>query len=307
VIDVPEYRDHLALLWSSRYEKGQEAIYRINLLEDALHYGSPSDKSSIAELLGEYFIFWSNVERDSARFSAAINMANKAIQVAKDNNLPYVAAKAYYMRGSAVYDGWPTSSQKNTGALTRIVTDIGKASAFLKEAKRGGVLEAAILEFWGGAAIFQAQDLSDRQLNLRKCDLAVKVLESAHQDPFFFKIDQTWLQLGRVEALIGAKWPQSALTELGKVPSGNVKKLRRFLTAAVVEAEAYRAMDKIDIATAHALAALETAKELGADLHIARIDALYRDMRSEEQYRSSPELMRLGIEIVKAQYPEFFS
>ena len=44
----------------------------------------------------------------------------------------------------------------------------------------------------------------------------------------------------------------------------------------------------------------------GADLHIAKIDALYRDVRSEEKYKSSPELIRLGIAIVQAQYPEFF-
>ena len=214
------------------------------------------------------------------------------------------------MRGSIAHDRWPTSSQRNQDALTRTITDIGKASTFLKDAQRGGALEAAILEFWGGAAILQAQDLSDKHLNLKKCDLAVKVLElaqkSAPPDPFFFKIDQNWLQIGRAEALIGAKWPQSALAELGKVPSGNVKKLRRFLTAAIVEAEAYRAMDKIEVAIAHALAALETAKELRADLHIARIDALYRDMRSEEKYSNSPELMRFGVEIVKAQYPDFF-
>jgi hypothetical protein len=237
-------------------------------------------------------------------------MANKALRVAKDRNLPYLAAKAHYMRGSIAHDRWPTSSQRNQETLTRIVTDLGKASAFLKEAKRGGALEAAILEFWGGVAVLQAQDLSDKQLNLKKCDLAVKVLElaqeSAAPDPFFFKIDKNWLQIGHAEALIGAKWPQSALTELGKFPSGNVKRLRRFLTAALVEAEAYRAMNKIDMAIAHASATLETATKLRADLHIARIDALYRDMRSEERYKSSTELMRFGIEIVKAQYPQFF-
>lgn len=136
------------------------------------------------------------------------------------------------------------------------------------------------------------------------------MLASAQQslppDPFFFKIDQNWQQIGRAGALVAVKDPHSALTELGKVPSGNAQKLRRFLTAAIVEAEAYRAMDQIDMAAAYALAALEMAKKMQADLHISKIDALYRDMRSEEKYKNSPELIRLGAAIVKAQYPEFF-
>jgi hypothetical protein len=50
---------------------------------------------------------------------------------------------------------------------------------------------------------------------------------------------------------------------------------------------------KVDMATAYALEALETAKALRADLHITKIDALYQNMRSEEKYKSSLKLIRL--------------
>jgi|SRR5579859_119640 len=313
LIDVSDYRKRLALLWSSKYDKPQEAIKRINLLDDAFHYGPGSDRPQVAALLAEYLLFYSNIERNFACFSSAFHMANKALKVVDSSAMPYITAKAHYMQGYATYERWHASSQRDPETLRRVVADMGKASIFLKEAKPSegtSSLGAAILELWAGSAIHLAQDLKDKSLSLDKIKLAARVLTSAERvilpDPFFFKIDQNWLHIGRARALIAAKDPNSALAELGKVPSGNVKKLRRFLTAAIVEAEAYRAMDKIDMAAAYTLAALETAKELKADLHIARIDALCRDMRSEEKYQSSPELMRLGVAIVKAQYPDFF-
>lgn len=153
LIDVSEYRKSLALLWSSKYKNPQEAITRINLLDDALHYGPQSDKRQVAELLSEYLLFWSNVERNLANFSSAFHMANKAAKIAENSKIPYIAAKAYYMRGYSTYEIWRTSFPRDRDTLIRVVTDMGRASAFLKEAKPGGeasALEVAILGAWGG-------------------------------------------------------------------------------------------------------------------------------------------------------------
>src|SRR5579859_3301849 len=123
LIDVSDYQQRLALLWSSRYDKTQETINRINLLDDALHYGPSSDRPQVAELLAEYLLFWSNVERNFACFSSAFHMANKVLKVVDSSAMPYITAKAHYMQGYATYERWHASSQRDPETLRRVVAD----------------------------------------------------------------------------------------------------------------------------------------------------------------------------------------
>ena len=312
-IDIAEYTDYLASLWLYRYgRKTEEIAGRIGALQESVLYGPRNDKKKVVELLCDYLIFWSNMEGNNNNIPLAYTVASKAIRLAKDHNLADLQAKAYYIRGCIGEDSWRNEGKKKSSVLNQALKDIGKAYTLIKEAKKeGSHLEIALLLASGVFAIPNAQDKKEKLSSLKKIDRAKSILSLAPQDPFFIKIDEGWLSAAMAEALIDAQWPDSAIAELSHLrapeSTATTTTSRRFLTASIIEAEAYKTKLHYEMATAHALDALEKAKDEGDMLSIGRIEALYKDMRENDRYKNSTDLMMLGVEIIKAHYPVFFA
>ena len=94
--------------------------------------------------------------------------------------------------------------------------------------------------------------------------------------------------------------------EIKNIYRGNPRTRRRYLTATIVEAEAYAASNQVEVGVEYAIDALGVANEMQTPLHIARINSLYTSLREHDKYKKSADVARLGLELLKVQKPALF-
>jgi hypothetical protein len=152
---------------------------------------------------------------------------------------------------------------------------------------------------------YLAQDKDDRDEALKGVDIEEAVMKEKNfqPDPYFIQIDLELHTVHRAETYLALGSPKSALEIL---PKGNPHKMRRYLTASVLEAEAYIAHGKIEVGVEYAIEALQVADEVSSRLHLARIDCLYYNLRQQDKYKNNSDVARLGLELLKVQKPELF-
>jgi tetratricopeptide (TPR) repeat protein len=218
-------------------------------------------------------------------------------------------AKALYMRGWVYLDQW--SFLGSEADLKEAQEDFGRAYKTVERLGISGPLKGAILAEWGSALASTASDREDRSKALAKIDQAGTIVSASgfKSDPRFEDVNTEWYLIDKAEAFVKVGWPNSAHEVLSEIKKDSSRKRRRYITMDIIEAEAYAARGKIDMAVAFAESALDTAQETQLVLtnrHIARIINLYEQLRQPGKYANSPDVARLGIELLKVRLPELF-
>lgn len=309
-IDIDEYKKRLPDIWASPYDVLDEVRIKIYSLQEVSLYGSEQQRSQALYLLCEYLIAAGNVQRAQGYIGSAIADLNNALKLAQEKKYRDLEAKILYLRSYSLSERWSGKLDKfqNREDLFQSIEDSQLALERLDRKDENKPLLAAILEIKGNNLANQTQDIEDKLNALANNDEANKIVSVSgfRQDPLFLKIDEVWTHLGKAQACIAMGWPHSALEELAGLRKGNPRKMRRYLTALIEEAEAYAEIGKIEVGVTYAEDALTITKDVTSRTHLVRIHNLYTSLTKNDKYKRSPDVARLGAKLLVAQHPELF-
>lgn len=310
LIDVHEYNANLKTWWSSPYIRNENLPGYIFQLQEALLYGAQQPKEQIARLLCEYLIIAGNIERACGLYDAALPYLDRAVNLARERDFSDLEAKAFYMRSYVFFERWRIrpDRQHNRADILQSITDGGQAVNTLKgkvpvTEPSGTSLLAAIHNLYGETVAMGDKNIKLALHHLNKAD---DFLPTLSRDPFFFDINRDWCQIGKAQAFISLNWPKTALSELAGLRNKNPQKQRRYITSQIAEAEAYIDSGKTDIGLAYATDALQIASKIGAHGHITRLSGFYEILRQNDKHSRNPDVVRLGLQILKVQHPMLF-
>ncbi len=314
-VDISAYENKLREVWRAPYTILDEVLARIYVLQDALLHGQKEQRADVAHLLCEYHIAASNMQRAQGYFSSAISYLDKAVTLAQEKEYHALEVKALYMRGYSYFERWRITPNREEVRidLLRAMKDAYAAMTLACAKQEKGVppislaLKGAALDQWGWMLAYDAHDKRDRHAALDSIDSAAAIVnaKSFQQDPNFLQINADWLTLSKAQAYVAFGWSRSALAELSSV-QGDPRVMRRYLTAHIVEAEAYVGKGSAEMGAAYAENALAVASDVRSNVHIARIKNLYDALRRHEKYKKSTDVARLGVKLLQVQHPELF-
>jgi transcriptional regulator with XRE-family HTH domain len=316
-VDVTEYRARLQRFWSSSSYRNhnEEAVAScIYNLQETLLYGDKGKRDQYSLLLCDYLILYANICRYQGYYVSAIQYLNKAAKLAKEQKNYNLLAKAFYLRGYAFFDKWDSQPEKedrtdllhtlNDFAAALRAVDLGRASG---QYVSQPVL-AATLSGHGLAQAYNAHDAQDRRNALTRMDSMVKVIQASdfQHDEYFFHVNDEWHHMDKAEAFLAVGWPRSTLEELADVRRGDPFRRSRYIYMSILEAEAYAASGQIEMSVAYAENALTFVEKKMINNHLARLTNMYEGLRENKKYASSPDVARLGAQLLGVQRPDLF-
>jgi hypothetical protein len=311
-LDLVEYDENLRKFWNSYYSyedaTTRSILARIYTLQDAFLYGNNKSREQRGALLCNYLILFGNIRRYQGCVSA-LNCLNKAVALAKGEGYHELRAKALYVRGYTYLDRWTLLRKTDSTDLVHALNDFSAAHHLIDTYKLGdSSLESAIFAEWGYALAHTAQDQQDKKNALDKIEKAGRIVNANgyQRDWYFLNVNTEWYLIDKAEALIAFHWPKSALSELTNVTRGNVRKQRRYLTRNLVEAKAYIERGQVEMGVAYAEDALEMAQEVNSCEHLTTIVNMYEELRENPRYRTSSDVARLGVKLLKVRQPALF-
>ena len=311
LVDIGEYQARLNIIWTSPYATFNEVRTKIYSLQDIVLYGTAQQRTQASYLLCQYLIASGNVQRAQGYMTSAIADLNNALTLAQEKEYRDLEAKILYLRSYSFSERWSGRPDRfqNREDLLQAIEDSTVALEKVERKAENRALLGAILELQGTNLASHTQDTKDKLNALTFNDEAIKVVSANNfrQDPHFFKIDEVWTHLGKAQACIAVGYPHSALEELAGLRKGNPRKMRRYLTALVEEAEAYIEIGNIEVGVAYAEDALIITKDTTSRSHLARIHNLYTLLMKHDKYRRSPDVARLGAKLLISQHPEIFA
>lgn len=74
----------------------------------------------------------------------------------------------------------------------------------------------------------------------------------------------------------------------------------------IVGARAYIARGQIEVAMAYAESALSVAHKINSCRHFTRIANMYNDLKQNRVFQTSPDVARLGLQLLKIRLPDLF-
>jgi tetratricopeptide (TPR) repeat protein len=309
-VNLREYETRLLDMWATPYGKLEEALTRIYALQRAFVYGGAQQREQVSRLLCHYLLSVGNVQRAEGCLTSAIAHLNDAIQLASEKNYDDLLAKALYMRGYCHIEKWGVGREKGHTDFVQALADFHAAYGIVEtlEKQNSQPVRGAILAEWGSTLAHQTQDVRDRSEALGKLDAAGKIVNASHfrSDPYFLNVNVEWYHIDKAEAFIALRSPKLAIEEITTIYRGNARTKRRYLTATIIEAEAYISKGQIEIGTEYAIDALKVAGDVSSKLHLVRLDYLYNSLRQQVKYKSSSDVARLGVELLKIQHPTLF-
>jgi hypothetical protein len=320
-VDVVEYRAalvqycvllHLGVVQPSL----GDITRRIRILHSEAPYAHPAEKKDLFVLLCGYYFLAGDIAHDQMCFDEAIGLHGRAITIAKEYTLYGVWAFALRQRGDAYLE---------RGGITVILKGFAAAQADFEAAARdmqaARQLEAKISPHYKAiisllAGITEAHVARDRQgllKALKVIDLATgEIGKPADEEGLAIKLDQERYHLDRAQAYLAspfqmARFPRSAREELEAAtrvtePTHKVRQTDN----AILLAQSYLVEQYYPFATTYAEDALDLVKGIGSRLRLASIEALYRDLRAS-RYGKHPDVAKLGIKLLRVQYPQMFN
>jgi hypothetical protein len=312
-LDLIEYDENLRRFWNLYYSYEDTTaigniLARIDTLQDAFLYGSNRGREQTGALLCNYLILFGNIRRYQG-CASALNYLNKAVALARGQGYHELSAKALYLRGYTYLDRWILLRKTNRTDLDHALNDFRAAHHLVDTYKLGeSSLESAICAEWGYALAHTAQDQRDRKSALDTIEKAGRIVNANgyQRDWYFFNVNTDWYLIDKADTLLALNWPKSALSELNNVTRGNARKRRRYLTKDLIEARAYINSGKIEVGVAYAEDSLETAQEVNSCEHLTTIVNIYEELRENRLYRTSPDVARLGVKLLKVRQPALF-
>lgn len=312
-VNIAAYDQHLKDLWASPYGNMRESLLLLYALQEALLYGKTAQRDQVSCLLCQYLILTAKIQWSEGHIVSAITYLDKAIQFAGEKHYNELLAKAYYLRACCLHDRWMTSldQEKDYHYLLHARDDAYRAKLVIEQNDKLSCtpLQAAILLDWGRYSAHTTQgDKQTENLVLETVDYAEGLVKAQDfkTDPYFSRIDKDWGIITRAQTYLALGWSKDAIDTYGKLPQGNPQKQRRFVTSRIAEAEAYALYGQIEMSIAYALDALDVSVVINAQNHTARIHCLYTTLRRNEKYRKQPDVVRLGLALLKVEQPQLF-
>jgi tetratricopeptide (TPR) repeat protein len=320
-IDILEYTARLKQLWSywspSDIQKIlAEIVTKIHALEETVLYGSSRQREQLTFLLCNYLVLYGNMRRDLAYSDAAIAITSldKALKLAHEAGYYELAAKASYLKGYTQFDRWGIQPNRMTERtdLSLATTSFQVALKFAEESQKrnnlNGPLKSAIVAELGLVQAYNAQSSQEKKTALQMVDRASTMIQSHdfHNDPTFLFVNDEWYHIDKAEAYVALQQSYNAIDELDNVDRKNPQKKRRYVYTNIVEADAYYAKKKIEMAVACAESALDLLEETRSFIFVTRISNMYHELRQDKRYATSPDVARLGGKLLKIQHAYLF-
>jgi hypothetical protein len=215
--------------------------------------------------------------------------------VASDQGLHYQAAKALFAKSYHADMLWyadPESAHVGEDALT----DINTAFQHLQNVR--GRSTRHLYSLLCSQHAFNQAVAATQEHGKQPAFASVRRLEKQPPlslddiDPFLPVTDSDWGMTGQAEALIQLGETTEALDILpllkGKKGKG------RDIFSKYLESSAYAKAGHIDVGMDMAVNSLKDVVKLGGGRHLQRLEQLYRGVRSQQKYRSSSSVLRLG-------------
>lgn len=315
-LDLHAYQQGLTIYWRSRETKKPpvfaELLGCVGALEQAVLYGPARQHDQVASLLCHYLIVAGNACRYQGHMKVALNYLDKALALARERGYDNLFLKALYIRGFTKFNRWTNwPGDERDADLTDAINDFTGAFTLLQRSCQpvSAALSAAILADGGRANSYHTRDQQDARAALRQIDQAGQLVSSSNftNDEHFLHIDREWYQIDKAEALIATGMPGSALEELDYVYSkGDPQARQRYFYVIIIEAEAHLAKGWGDVAAVYLDEALQSLNKTNSRRHLAHIVRLHRALQ-DSRFLNSPDVARLGANLLRFQHPEIFS
>lgn len=320
-LDLQTYQQRLATFWRARETKKPEIFAELigNTigLEQAVLYGNTHQRAQGTLLLCHYLIASDNACRYRGHMENALAYLEKALALAHEHQqghsqYAFLFLKALYIRGFTRFNRWTNTGQDRDTDLIGAIDDFNAATSLMQQANYPipDAMRAAILADGGRARSYRAQDRADSLAALRAVDQAGKLVSASMfaNESQFLRVDTEWFHIDKAEALIAGGMPAMALEELDNVyQRGNPQARQRYFYAVIIEAEASIARGWADIGAVYLQEALNALNQTNSRRHLSHIMRLHEALQANHQFRSSPDVARLGADLLRIQHPEIFS
>ncbi|GLV54371.1 hypothetical protein KDH_12190 [Dictyobacter sp. S3.2.2.5] len=281
------------------------------MLQDQLLYGKMHTHADVALLLCQYPVLYGNIRRDQGYSDTAITFLDKAIALANERGYTELGAKAYYLKkGYAEFDKWGIQPDclEDCANLYRAQTSFQAALSLAKgsQNKNGfhGPLWSAVLAEAGLVHAYTAQSGTEKKQALQTIDDASSCIGRSdfQRDWQFMNVNAEWYHIDKAEAYVAVQWGKEALREIHHVDRSDVQKRRRYVYTDIVEADAYLAQGQIEMCVACAGNALSLLDDIQSFVFITRIANIHTALIHDYRYENSPDVARLGAELLKVQH-----
>ena len=289
-IDIQGHRNQISDLWHT-LKGGEEkelktatstsmstALTSVNALYSELPHSS-QEQPQIQGLLCDYHQFISAVLSEQCQYDIAIEHLDKADRFAE---LDEQQAIIFQNRGLILW---------KANRIDEALLDFDAAWQFEKKLP-SNVRGLFVLESERAKAS-RATSSEEKTRVINAIDLVGKMIRAGQQeeDPHLTQLDLSCYHLYKSSALIAMGWNKKALEELDLI-RGFPGYLLRQVYHDILQAQAYANTGKFSSATSLAESALIAAQEVNSVVNIARIAAIYRQLK-QSPYSDSPNVARL--------------
>jgi tetratricopeptide (TPR) repeat protein len=324
-VDVQEYRLTLENYCRSDVRQGWHSGSIIQVINDIklrisnLHNKAPysSEKKVMRELLCGYSLLLGNIAHDYMELEAAIDYFNNAVNIAEEEQLYNLWAFALCQKGIAY---------RTRGDLTAGLKGYGEALADFKQSalslqnaqqlspKAQPVIRGLVASRSGTAYASVAQDEHEFAEALKTLDAGGQVIGQRSNDPSLLipaLLNEELLSMDRAFAYLiypaRSAWHATmAQKELEIATKKTINNPHRKAFEATLLAKSYLVASEHSMAVAYTEAALGTIQGGQPDSNLARLNAIYHQLRNDPSYGNSTDVAMLGVNLLKAQEPELF-
>ncbi len=282
-LDIKAYREQLTGLLNTHRSTGKHssvsiALASINTLYSELPHTS-QEQSQIKACICDYHQFVGNLFCEQGTYDVAIEHFDKAARFAE---LDEQQALVSQRRGLTLW---------KANRIDEALLDFDAAWQFEKKLP-SNVRGLFILESERAKAS-RATSSQEKTRVINAIDLVGKMIRAGQQeeDPHLTQLDLSCYHLYKSSALIAMGWNKEALEELDLI-RGFPGYLLRQVYHDILQAQAYANTGKFSSAASLAESALIAAQEVNSVVNIARIAAIYRQLK-QSPYSDSPNVARL--------------
>jgi tetratricopeptide (TPR) repeat protein len=318
-VDVQEYRltlEHYCQGWHSA--SLFQAVNDMKARIDHLYRAAPnsSEKREMYKLLCGYLILLAGLAHSHMEFDTAIDHLNSAVNIAEEEQLYDLWAYAlsgmcnlYMEQGeiTAGLKGYPAAQCYFAKAVQHF------QAAQELEKKVQPIFRGCVLKYAGVAYAYIARDKGAFDKALEILDTASKDIGKQAEDlPIITtKLDEERYHLDKAAAYLAypgskASHAITARNELKQAANKSIHSLDRDASSAILLAKSYLIEGKYEMAAAYTEAAIHPVLASGQTMNMARLDAIYQQLRDDPAYGKKSDVIMLGVNLLKAQEPELF-
>jgi len=313
-LNLKEYHSKLLTAEKQGYPSAHEALRdtlrRINSLHNKVFYVGAQEQEEMKWLLCGYQVWYADIAREQGYHKLALDHYNMAITLAHQEGYTDFEAAATCARGNLFLDQYK---------LKPALQDFQQAASF----KTPDQLKGHILSLLALTQMRLAQRDSDKTEALRLIDETEHLAGSTVDDMLYLQIGMRSFPTGRylrfrANTLMAApmkrlRSPNQATEILDELELQNranqygEKRLSAYhqMECNLAYARIYRDQEYYPIVVTLLQDTLALTQETNSQVHLRSISNIYDDLKASS-YGAREEVAMLGVEIMRAQYPQIF-